>query len=54
MVSAKELPPVVLTVRINAAVKAALAKEAAADSRTISSLVNKILGDWTRARRPAK
>jgi hypothetical protein len=49
MPRAKEAPPVVLTARISAAVKAALTKEAKADSRTISSLVNKILEDWMRA-----
>jgi hypothetical protein len=42
MPRAKEAPPVVLTARISAAVKAALTKEAKADSRTISSLVNKM------------
>ena len=36
MPRAKEAPPVVLTARISAAVKAALTKEAKADSRTIS------------------
>jgi hypothetical protein len=49
MPRAKEAPPVVLTARISAAVKAALPKEAKADSRTVSSLVNKILEDWMRA-----
>ena len=54
MPKAKEAPPVILTARISAAVKAALDKEAKADSRTISSLVNKILEDWMRAKRLAK
>ena len=49
MPRAKEAAPVVLTARISAAAKAALTKEAKADSRTISSLVNKILEDWMRA-----
>jgi hypothetical protein len=54
MVRAKESPPIVLTARISAAAKAALDKEAKADSRTISSLVNKILEDWMKAKRLAK
>ncbi|MGH6840152.1 MAG: hypothetical protein ACREDT_15455 [Methylocella sp.] len=43
-------PPVTTTMRLDTALKEALAKAALADGRTSTSLAAKILGDWLKER----
>jgi|GraSoi013_1_20cm_1032409.scaffolds.fasta_scaffold440801_1 hypothetical protein len=41
-------PAVVVTVRLDPQVKAALEKAAKSDARTVSSLIQKLLSDWLK------
>ena len=43
-----------IAVRLDAATKAALAKAAEEDRRTLSSMVEKIIADWLRAQPKGK
>lgn len=43
-------PAVVVTVRFDPAVKAAMQRAAKADARTVSALVQKVMADWLRDR----